>query len=448
MSRPSCKHSHLTYSASDAAWACWPLWRVDCAAIWAVIYWERDWLAQVCLDLEWLWQFAAADLPRPRRDTWYEWRCVIVDHIGTFRGMIQRAGQRAAKAAHAEQALQAALRPLHAWGRTQVDVALPSPSSGWWCPPCEKVFRNKAALGVHFFLWHGRVARFRHLAQGSLCMACHKEYHTHDKLKLHLRASQRCCDVLEDQGVWRNEVSHDIGSRQWRQQASKDLGLALPRRESVVVANVAAEAEAWRVNPVVNTAYLDIGNALMGHQGESETLIDIVLVGLAKFPLYPQEQQDIARKLYEASDFFGVRLPQNLETSVRDFFYVEDARLDREEKVNRSAPLRWRSPDGVRPAQHGAYVVFSCVSHLGQERQEHLAAALRVQLGDPWHGDEWPLALSVSPSPLADSGRGDLAKGLLCLYQHLWRVQGWLRAPSSFWHSTISAPFRGFHSAF
>eukprot|EP00435_Cladocopium_sp_Y103_P046311 s2760_g13.t1 len=61
---------------------------------------------------------------------------------------------------------------------------------------CSLRCRSKAGEGAHMFRKHGIIAFERQWVAGTSCEACLKEFHTHDKLQIHLRTAQACRQVL------------------------------------------------------------------------------------------------------------------------------------------------------------------------------------------------------------------------------------------------------------
>ena len=60
------------------------------------------------------------------------------------------------------------------------------------CMCCQRRCRTKAGEGAHLFRIHGIVAQERHWMTGTACEACLKEFHTFDKLQVHLRTAHSC----------------------------------------------------------------------------------------------------------------------------------------------------------------------------------------------------------------------------------------------------------------
>ena len=63
---------------------------------------------------------------------------------------------------------------------------------------CKKGFRSRAGLGVHFFKVHQRTASYRGLVSGTICLICGKDYHSENRLLVHLRGvrSRATCPRL------------------------------------------------------------------------------------------------------------------------------------------------------------------------------------------------------------------------------------------------------------
>ena len=78
----------------------------------------------------------------------------------------------------------------------KVEALHEEPATTWLCRVCDRVFKTKAALSVHFFKTHGRCAGYRHYLQGTKCEGCNKEFWTRGRLEDHLRASAKCVRIL------------------------------------------------------------------------------------------------------------------------------------------------------------------------------------------------------------------------------------------------------------
>ena len=77
---------------------------------------------------------------------------------------------------------------------------------------CGKRCRTKAGEGVHMFRVHGQVAPERKWVSGTSCEACLKEFHTFDKLQVHLRTAMPCRMFMQSKPL-RAQVLPGFGSR-------------------------------------------------------------------------------------------------------------------------------------------------------------------------------------------------------------------------------------------
>ena len=92
------------------------------------------------------------------------------------------------------------------------------------CLPCMITFASKASWSAHAFRKHGRVAPERHAIQGTVCIPCHKQYHTTQRLLRHLRYNQTCAAAMLEIEQEISTVKPGIGNN----QLDKDRVFPLP----------------------------------------------------------------------------------------------------------------------------------------------------------------------------------------------------------------------------
>ncbi|CAE7900207.1 unnamed protein product [Symbiodinium sp. KB8] len=100
--------------------------------------------------------------------------------------------------------------------------------------PAHQDYISEAGLSVHFFKKHGRVAAYRHVADGTTCAACDTSFWTVGRLAAHLRASPGCVAALAGRGHFVERPAPGFGSRKRRQADSLDFTLSLPDRRGII----------------------------------------------------------------------------------------------------------------------------------------------------------------------------------------------------------------------
>ena len=177
--------------------------------MWALLEQERDWLALVRADLEWLEDQRRHPLPLdPELEKWEAWRKFLL-HDG------QRWPRVLAKASDHAVMQHTKMGEWEAWHWQVVEklcpvdillhVEAPSDLDGretlHVCFACSRGFPSKAAWAVHAFNRHSRCTRARWTAEGTTCPVCMRAYHEHTRLLHHLRYSHECLRRLEAWGM-------------------------------------------------------------------------------------------------------------------------------------------------------------------------------------------------------------------------------------------------------
>ena len=416
--------------------------QVGDSAMWALIRFEGTWARQLCDDLRWLWSNASTSLPFPDCRTWSEWRQFIVQKPGAFKSLVHRATVVTQKQLQLETLTMRTLRLLGNWERSQSTVCERIVKSCFWCGPCMRPFRSKAALATHFFQMHGRVARFRHFAFGNTCQACGRRFRGTQQLALHLRASPKCCDKISADGFWSDNVLPGIGSKSWIDACRKDLGLTLPTDPTQEVNPLADPDLPWEESTVLLSAFISsteklLDLATVDDEGAFQFCLD-----LSHFPLFPDEMTSIADKTQAVMAAVGVKRVVDLNNAVKAFFTggEEVAMLERLDDLTLEDGF-WRSPDQDRPPLEGDWIV---VTSLKDGSVNISRDCQRILLDPHWHGGDWPPGLIASGDAELEL-QPRASRLLICVLEALTATWGWLRAPEDFWASAISTPFLRFH---
>ena len=178
--------------------------RYRCEAItpWALLRADVQWTNLVQADLQWLWKLVAntTKLPDPI-EHFAAWEYVLRYHRSYWKTLLQRGLQLAQL--HRQDDLL--LRRLHHdvfahlahWGPIphapiRPHIPVERQIGHYGCMQCELRCRTKAGEGAHLFKVHGIVAKERHWITHTACEVCLKEYHSFDKLQVHLRRSTNC----------------------------------------------------------------------------------------------------------------------------------------------------------------------------------------------------------------------------------------------------------------
>ena len=420
------------------------LLRVGNDSIWALLLYEGSWIRQICDDFRWLWTNARTTLPFPCSQSWHEWKDFILQRHGSFRALVKKAGTIARQKEWLESLSLRSLRLLGVWKLQQCPARKRPISKPYWCGPCHRSLASKAALATHFFQMHGRVARFRHLAYGSLCNACGRQFRGPQQFALHLRASKACCDKLSTCGYWQDSVVPGIGSTAWIAACRRDLGLTLPTEPQFDVPANSEPPLIWDESPVLVAAHLGRSELWLDSSAdETSTMLQYCLF-LAEFPLFPEEIQLVAETTAAAIEALDVRPCVSISDEVQKFFSGESDGGFSQDLGN--AALEddfWRLPAPSRPPFSG---VWKIVATADQGCRLDIASGERIHLLEHWHEGDWPPGLPSSHCPL-ERLCPKTQRCLLHLLVVLTCTWGWLEAPQDSWDSAISVPFARFHFA-
>ncbi len=166
---------------------------------------DHDWLAQVHEDLRWLAHYTIYPLtvdpregppPDAHRCEWHtiDWIRWIRSHPHQARCLITKAWHVAA-----EQDIDRLRRA--AWRRTLHLTSEPPPptveiTESFVCYDCGATFRNVRAFRRHQTVAHRPPGLAQLYAIGSTCRCCRSDYHTRDRLVLHLQGVTGCLEEL------------------------------------------------------------------------------------------------------------------------------------------------------------------------------------------------------------------------------------------------------------
>ena len=182
------------------------LYKCDSITPWAHLRQDVEWTQMVQADLQWLWNLVS-DTSRLRDPSQHfcDWQYVLRYHRSYWRRLLLR-GQRLSCMRHKDNLM---LRKLHhdvlahleetgtlctAPVRPAIDAIQEAQYYG--CMACEKRCRTKAGEGAHLFRVHGIVAVERFWMASTTCEACLKEFHSFDKLQVHLRTATACRETM------------------------------------------------------------------------------------------------------------------------------------------------------------------------------------------------------------------------------------------------------------
>ena len=203
------------------------LWRGGPTIVWWMHHMEKAWFAALQPALEWL-NFHTkglqdAEAARQRELSWHH----IVPQATAWKYYIRKATLHDITTAKAEELCNRwhfeFVEKLVEYGlevqHSDLLVAglhedgLPK-RHAFGCVPCGVTFASKASWSVHSFRKHGRVAPERHGIFGTVCIPCHKQYHTTQRLLRHLRHSQQCAAVMMEVEADQTEILPGLGNQQ------------------------------------------------------------------------------------------------------------------------------------------------------------------------------------------------------------------------------------------
>ena len=122
--------------------------------LWAMLQEEGQWCKVLQDDLRWLVAPDPSQWPATQATAWPHWCCMLSSSQARFRRQLRkRLQQEHSQQCHKDAGL---LCQWHCYRTLMARQPSDEPVTRWICHSCSKSFRNKAALGVHFFKVHGR----------------------------------------------------------------------------------------------------------------------------------------------------------------------------------------------------------------------------------------------------------------------------------------------------
>ncbi|OLP97334.1 hypothetical protein AK812_SmicGene20330, partial [Symbiodinium microadriaticum] len=200
--------------------------------LWAMLQAESTWLQTIQEDLRWLVRGDEEDWPLLAAPAWPAWHHIVNSSPQAFRRRIKRRLRQAHQEYISEDSILVCL--WHCYRTVPRLCSEAMPPMQWFCHICRRSFCSKAGLSVHFFKKHGRVAAYRHVADGTTCAACDTSFWTVGRLAAHLRASPGCVAALAGRGHFVERPAPGFGSRKRRQADSLDFTLSLPDRRGSI----------------------------------------------------------------------------------------------------------------------------------------------------------------------------------------------------------------------
>ena len=153
----------------------------------------HTWAAQVHEDLTWLTGLEVGPVPSIAKTL----RDITAMSKGAWQGRLKRA----VKAELAIQATQADIVRLEefqqdAFGAFGIPVGQPEPLLDWHCPQCNEPFASLQAMRCHQAAKHDAVHVANCYVEGSVCLACAKDFHTRNRAVRHLKTASLCLTKL------------------------------------------------------------------------------------------------------------------------------------------------------------------------------------------------------------------------------------------------------------
>ena len=269
-------------------------------AVWAVIQWEDEWGRQLQRDLDWFSAWTVEELPARTTASWPLWWHFLSGNPATLKSKWKQAAWRCR---HAWLRTQAGLLFLHdayrvRFGRQQ--IALSGNGRVWCCPPCQRSFKTKSALGAHFKAKHNRVANYRFYGHGSNCSGCGKAYHSHDRLLMHLKHSVLCRAKMSAAGLRSAEPA--AGVRTWKKTRVQDFVLCPPEVRHEPLKNLPDDDVLWNEQPLLQEAFQKVLDGLVpSDYSVVEEYKSGVVRLLGDFPLHEFEFRVVLGRLVTAA---------------------------------------------------------------------------------------------------------------------------------------------------
>ena len=205
--------------------------------VWWMHHFEKSWFAAIDNAFDWLNHHTAglqdAQAAKWRAENWSQ----LIPDVTSWKYYIRKAMQHSIATDKAEEL-------KHRWHFDFVDKLIDKglevehseilvaglyedglPARHLFgCPLCNTTFSSKAAWSVHAFRKHGRKAPERFAVTGSICVPCHKEFHTTQRLLRHLKYNQCCADAMLEI----EKENENVLPGQGNQQVDVDRTFPLP----------------------------------------------------------------------------------------------------------------------------------------------------------------------------------------------------------------------------
>ena len=163
--------------------------------LWAVLRADRPHAELLRTDVRWLhaWIYHTTGLPHPDLD-WVAWTTFVTKTYGKFKGAVKRARMLDIHRHTVIAALSGLHRALTIVGGSVEPVASPSRPSVLKevCIPCRRAFADRLSWAGHAARKHGYRSHAFLCAQGTLCLACGRQFSSPGRLRRHLYAKSQC----------------------------------------------------------------------------------------------------------------------------------------------------------------------------------------------------------------------------------------------------------------
>ena len=188
--------------------------------LWAVLKAEGTWLQALRRDMQWFCDHVGVEWPQPDEESWHESWHRLDCHPNRFRKLMRRAMESATlDSLHAgldAETVDAMTAFQHGQDVGSQKRNLAEAGQALRCVPCSLPFCTKANLACHFRKVHGRAAPYRFYNGPVVCPGCATDYHSRNRIFMHLRDSVSCWRAAKQSGFVGNVEGPGIGSRAWR----------------------------------------------------------------------------------------------------------------------------------------------------------------------------------------------------------------------------------------
>ena len=420
--------------------------KAEAAPLWAMLQHEQRWYSAVCEDLRWVTAGTEDKWPSLREANWPEWAALCRHSALWFKRQVRRRLKEATKAYCERHRVTLTLWALYRKGLPSATTSTGSPTR-WTCRMCKKGFRARAGLGVHFFKVHQRTASYRGIISGTVCFSCGKDYHSENRLLVHLRDAPGCAEELRARGYRADQMPPGIGSKLWRANAQASDQLAVPTnvRQPLMQTGTAAPTDA------VRDAYAALSDRLLCRNLPRGTRVlrDLLVECLDGFPLYLEEIEGLVSRLRE--DIGGTK-----DEIVGDYWTEETYAevMEALRAVESSPPSEDAGPaaEEVIAAEYSQFAknveTFEWDNVPPSSMLHETPEGPRFVLHDTWEA-EWRACSGEIHASAVEQRLWTLVPATL---QAVWlaALQGHkpsLVAPEGFWFSPLARPFARFRAA-